>query len=327
MLAQPLAWSRVYQGRDRNCSIPTGRYDTPMRATPDRRDVRPGRQRFRRGLLLVTLLCLLCAAVTIEIGMANAVSIPIIRRAVIHAPGLPSRTRPIKIALLSDVHIGNRGMTPERLSAVVDQVNGSRPDLAMLAGDFISGHDAQGAAEHVAAIIAPLKRLTAPLGVVAVLGNHDNWTDPAAVRAALAAANVTVIENQVVRRGPLKLIGVGDRFSHHDDARASLTAARHVAGIPIVLTHSPDIVPDLPANQPLILAGHTHCGQVVLPWLGPFVTHAPGDHWRRLYNPRYRCGLVRDGARITIVTAGVGSGTSPIRLGAMPDWWLITIEP
>ena len=104
-------------------------------------------------------------------------------------------------------------------------------------------------------------------------------------------------------------------------------AARRLGGVPIVLTHSPDLVPDLPVDQPLVLAGHTHCGQVVLPWIGPLVMHAPSDHWRQLYNPRYRCGIVRDGTRTTIVTAGVGSGTSPIRIGAMPDWWLITLEP
>ena len=89
-----------------------------------------------------------------------------------------------------------------------------------------------------------------------------------------------------------------------------------------VLTHSPDVAPDLPSSLPLVLAGHIHCGQVVLPWIGPLIMRAPKDHWRQLYNPRYRCGIVRDGARTTIVTADAGSGTSPIRLGAMPDWWL-----
>jgi predicted MPP superfamily phosphohydrolase len=163
--------------------------------------------------------------------------------------------------------------------------------------------------------------------VVAVLGNHDHWTAPEAVQAALTKAGITVVENQAVRRGEFTIIGIGDRFSGHDDLPSALATARKLGGVPVILTHSPDLVPDLPGNQLLVLAAHTHCGQVVLPWVGPLIMHAPSDHWRQLYNPRYRCGIVRDGRRTTIVTAGVGSGTLPLRLGAMPDWWLLSVEP
>ena len=97
--------------------------------------------------------------------------------------------------------------------------------------------------------------------------------------------------------------------------------------MPVLLTHSPSIVTGLPAGFPLVLAGHTHCGQVVLPWVGPLLNHSPRAQWRRLYDPRYRCGLDRDRGRLTIVTAGVGSGTMPVRLGAVPDWWLVTLHP
>lgn len=272
--------------------------------------------------VLVTML-----AILILVGMSNARSKPVMRQTTIHIPGLPSGSLPMKVALLADIHLGNRGMTPDRLVEIVDQVNTSHPDLILLAGDFIIGHDAQGAAERAAGLSQPLAHLRAPLGVVAVLGNHDQWTAPGAVRAALNRAGIVVLENQAVRRGPFAVVGIGDRFSGHDDDSSSLVAASNIGGVSIVLTHSPDVVPDLPASLPLVLAGHTHCGQVVLPWIGPLIMRAPKDHWRQLYNPRYRCGIVRDGARTTIVTAGVGSGTSPIRLGAMPDWWLITLEP
>ena len=181
--------------------------------------------------------------------------------------------------------------------------------------------------ERAEGLIGPLRRLSARLCVVAVLGNHDYWTDPNAVRSALTKAGVTVLENQMARCGPLAIIGVADRFSGHDDMRKSLLAWRSSAGVPVVLTHSPDIVPDLPTNLPLVVAGHTHCGQIVLPWIGPLIRYAPTQHWRHLYNSRYRCGIVREGSRTTIVTAGVGSGTLPVRLGAMPDWWLLTLQP
>jgi len=273
------------------------------------------------GVLVVTL------AILILVGMGNARSKPIVRQLTLHMPGLPDGSRPTRVALLADIHLGNMGMTSARLAEVVEQVNAAHPDLVLLAGDFVTGHDAQGAAERAAGLSRPLTHLRAPLGVVAVLGNHDHWTAPGAVRAALSKAGIVVLENQAVRRGPFAVVGIGDRFSGHDDAFLSLAAARSIGGVPLVLTHSPDVVPDLPASLPIVLAGHTHCGQVVLPWIGPLVMRAPKDHWRQLYNPRYRCGIVRDGTRTTIVTAGVGSGTSPIRLGAMPDWWLITLEP
>lgn len=101
-----------------------------------------------------------------------------------------------------------------------------------------------------------------------MLGNHDHLTAPAAVRHALSEAGIVVRENQVVRRGPFAIAGIGDHFPGHDDVATSLSGARRVDGAPIVLTHSPDLVPNLPASLPLVLAGHTHCGQVVLPLTG-----------------------------------------------------------
>lgn len=284
------------------------------------------RRALRRWLAGALALLLLAIAVGLQIGASQARAKPIVRRAELHLPGYPSGSPALKVALLSDIHLGNRAMDARRLDSIVAQVNAARPDLVLLAGDFLTGHDEGGAAERASGLTAPLGRLRAPLGVVAVLGNHDHWTVPAAVRMALANAGVVVLENQAIRRGPLAVIGVGDRFSSRDDVPASLSAARAIEGIPIVLTHSPDIAPELPTTQRLVLAGHTHCGQVVLPWSASLITRSPRNHWRRLYDPRYRCGMIREGQRTTIVTAGVGSGTSPIRLGAMPDWWLLTLR-
>jgi predicted MPP superfamily phosphohydrolase len=213
-----------------------------------------------------------------------------------------------------------------RLNSIVDEVNQAHPDLVLIAGDFIVGHDSHGAAERAAGLEKPLSRFRAPLGVIAVLGNHDHWTSPEAVRNALSHAGVIVLTNRAVRRGPLAIIGIDDAFSHHDDIAAAMSSWKSAAtGVPIVLTHSPDLVPQLSAEIPLVLAGHTHCGQIVLPLTGPPLTRSPFQHWRRLYDPRYRCGVVRDGGRTVVVTGGLGSGTSPIRLGAPPDWWLIRV--
>jgi predicted MPP superfamily phosphohydrolase len=261
----------------------------------------------------------------VAFGLREAIAEPEMRRLDVALPGWPADQRPLTVALLSDIHLGNRAMDARRLNAIVDEVNGARPDLVLIAGDFIVGHDREGASERAAGLEKPLSRLRAPMGVVAVLGNHDHWTAPDAVRTALAGAGVTVLANRALRRGPLAVVGVDDAFSQHDDLAAAISSWKQVGGIPILFTHSPDLVHRLGRDIPLVLAGHTHCGQVVLPGIAPLLTRSPRQQWRALYDPRYRCGVVRDAGRTVIVTAGLGSGTNPIRLGAPPDWWLIRV--
>ena len=269
----------------------------------------------------------LLAALFVVIGLREAASTPVERRATVALTGWPAGTPPLRVALLSDIHLGNRAMDTVRLRAIVDQVNAARPDLILIAGDFGVGHDAVGAAERAAGLEAPLSRLNARLGVVAVLGNHDHWTAPDAIRNALARSGITVLSNGATRRGPVTILGVDDAFSGHDDLATTIASGKRTGGIPLVLTHTPDLIHRLRGDFPLVLAGHTHCGQVVLPWFGPLLTRGPKQQWRTLYDPRYRCGVVKDPGRIVVVTAGLGSGTTPIRLGAPPDWWLLEVGP
>ena len=177
-------------------------------------------------------------------------------------------------------------------------------------------------ARLLAGALAPLHPR---LGTFAVLGNHDHWTAPAEITAALKAAGVRVLANQAVARGPVSILGVDDAFSGHADPSRVLDAKRQ--GFPILLSHSPDLLATLPPGRaPLVLLGHTHCGQVVLPWLGSPVRLSPFTG-QRLYDPRYRCGVVRDAGRVVVVTAGLGTSGVPLRIGAPPDWWLITLSP
>lgn len=128
-----------------------------------------------------------------------------------------------------------------------------------------------------------------------------------------------MLENDVTARGPLAIGGVGDEFSGHADVAATMAKLRPFEGARILLTHSPDIAPTLPSDVHLLLAGHTHCGQVVLPFYGTVksVSH---------FNDRYRCGLVVEANHAVIVTGGLGTSGPPIRFGAPPDLWLITLE-
>jgi len=274
--------------------------------------------------LLVGAALLLAVAGFVSVGLTNARAEPIMRSLAVAMPNWAAGAPPIRVALLSDIHVGNLAMDLGRLERIVADVNAAKPDLVLIAGDFTVGHAPGDVSERASALAARLAGLDAPLGVVAVLGNHDYWVSPDAIRSALVNAGVVVLENQAVPRGALTIVGVGDRFSGHDDIAQASNSASLLGGAPVVLTHSPDVVPDLPRTFTVVLAGHTHCGQVDLPWWGPVNERSPYEHGRRLYDPHYLCGVIRDPGRLTIVTAGVGSGTVPLRIGAMPDWWLLT---
>ncbi|QDZ06104.1 metallophosphoesterase [Sphingomonas panacisoli] len=270
-----------------------------------------------RKLLVVMLVLILLVAGLFGYGMLEARRDPVVRTATLLLPGWPAGAKPVRAVLISDVHIGSWAMDAGRLTRIVDQINALKPDIVFIAGDMINGHAANSAATIGEAMVAPLSRLKAPLGVVAMLGNHDNWTGAAAVRGQLERAGITVLENQAIARGPLAIGVIGDRFSYHSNIPATVTAMEHVSGGRLFLTHSPSIFPLLPDGS-VLLAGHTHCGQVrIFGW-------SPG---RQPYDKRYRCGVVREGKRIVVVTGGLGTSGPPIRIGEPPDLWLLTLGP
>ncbi|MEO8309488.1 MAG: metallophosphoesterase, partial [Pseudomonadota bacterium] len=194
---------------------------------------------------LVALLLGAIVAVIVLIAFRNARAMPIVRTASVGMSALAAGSTPVQVALLSDIHLGNSSMRGSRLQRIVDQVNSQHPDLVLLAGDFVEGHGAS-ATMQASGLTVPLASLHAPLGVVAVLGNHDQWTAPGDIRTALRHAGIIVLENQAITRGALTIVGIGDRFSGHDNLAAAAAAAHSLGGAQIVLTHSPDLVPDLP---------------------------------------------------------------------------------
>jgi predicted MPP superfamily phosphohydrolase len=250
----------------------------------------------------------------------TAIADPVVRQAQVALPGWPAGAAPVRAVLIADLHVAGPDMPPARLARIVAQVNALRPDLVLIAGDFIS--DKRTSTRHYAQAeaAAPLAGLRARLGVVAVLGNHDHWRDPAGARAALAAAHVRLLDNDAAQLGPLAVGGLDDAFTRHEDLAATLHAMRALPGARILLSHSPDPFSRLPRDVGLMLAGHTHCGQVRLPLLGAVKTMSA-------YGQRYACGLIREQGRTLIVTAGLGTSGLPLRLGAVPDLWLVRLGP
>lgn len=244
---------------------------------------------------------------------------PVVRRATVDLPGWPVGTAPMTVAMIGDIHIGSSLMDDDRLARIVGQINALRPDLVVLAGDFIAGHDKGLSTVRAPMLVGSLRQLRPRIGTVAVMGNHDHWTGVGPVRAALTAARVTVLDNRAQRFGALTVVGIDDRFTKHDRIGAAMASARALPGARLIVSHDPDLVPDLPADGPLVLSSHTHCGQIVLPIYGPLAIPS-------VYGERYLCGVIREGGRATIVGAGVGTSVVPLRLGAPPDIWLLTLR-
>lgn len=230
---------------------------------------------------------------------------------------LPAEFDGLTVAFISDVHHGPF-LSRARVRDAVDRVNMLEPDVIVLGGDYVHRN-----AKYIAPVFAELARLRAPLGVYGVLGNDDHWEGAASTRRAMSAAGVKLIENGGVwlERGNarLRLCGVGDLWE--DDQRLSAALGDADAGDFVLLaSHNPDYVEELTDGVvDLVLAGHTHVGQVTVLGLGaPLVPSK--------YGQKYRSGLVTEGPAPVLVSNGVGTVTPPVRLFAPAQIVLLTLR-
>jgi hypothetical protein len=277
----------------------------------------------RRSLLTLLALGLAGASLFAAVGYWNATATPIVQQLNLRIAGYPADRAPVRILLFSDLHVHGPDMPPERVDRIVDQINALRPDIVVAAGDF-TGHNLFGANYPIDEAIAPLAHLKARLGVYAVLGNADYDAGAAELTRALARARVHVLMNDASAVGPIALGGLDGRIYQPKPWKAARAKTYHAMdrtpGIKVLLAHRPDEIALAPPSTTLILAGHTHCGQIVLPWIGPLETGSD-------YGSKYLCGVIREGSKLMVVTAGLGTSHVPIRVGAPPDLWLISIGP
>ena len=257
------------------------------------------------------------------VGYAEATSTPLVRNLTLRPADYPSNAAPVRIVLISDLHVHGPDMPPSRVARIVDQVNGLRPDVVILGGDFV-GDNWIGASYSIRDAIAPLARLKPKIGVYAVFGNNDYDAGASEVGRALTKAGVRVLVNQAVRAGPIAIGGIDGEITiprafWKTRREETFAALQRLPGAKILVAHRPDEFHWSPPWIDLVLAGHTHCGQIVLPFIGPMETGSD-------FGTKYLCGLVRDGSRALIVTAGVGTSHVPLRIGAVPDIWVIELR-
>jgi len=235
----------------------------------------------------------------------------VVRRRALRPARWPRELDGLRLVLVADLHAGAPGVDVERVARAAQAEGG---DLVALLGDFVDPEVRGGEAVAPEAVAAPLGALRAPLGVVAVLGNHDWDAGGLRVAGALRDAGITVLENDAVpvpAAAPLWVAGVADLRYRRPDVGAALRRVPDEAAV-LLLSHDPDVFPAVPERVALTVSGHLHGGQVNLPLLRrPFVP----SH----YGERYLAGEVREDGRTLYVSSGVGTSGWPLRLGRPPE--------
>jgi len=225
----------------------------------------------------------------------------------------------VRIAIITDIHIGGIHVPPSRVKKLVKAANRSNVDLVLMPGDFVSGHlkavdRSDKFTKNLVMGINFLSDLEAPS--FATLGNHDAWYGTVHVSRFLSDANVTILENRSQVFGELCLVGLADAWTSKPSRFAYKGCpANHP---PLVFTHSPDAWRAFRSDTMLAIAGHTHGGQVNLPVFGRRVNATS-------LGPEHSYGFSKLGGVDLFVSAGVGTSILPVRFRAPPEIVVITL--
>jgi uncharacterized protein len=238
-------------------------------------------------------------------------------------PQLSESFAGFRVLQISDIHMGG-WMNRERLSHLVDLISRQKFDLIVMTGDYLLGHTwSENLDDAVDAFVPEVSRLTKDHLVLAILGNHDHWTDAGKVRAMLLHSGVVELNNDVYslkRDGhELHIAGVDDvweRKDRLDDVHKKLPET----GAAILLAHEPDFA-DTSSRKgrfALQLSGHSHGGQVVIPFYGAPVLPHLGE--------KYPSGLYRVGEMWQYTNRGVGMIDPAVRFNCRPEITVFTLK-
>jgi predicted MPP superfamily phosphohydrolase len=249
----------------------------------------------------------------------------VVRRLEVEFEGLPAGLDGLRIVQLSDLHVGPH-TSRRHLARVADAVRLAEPDLLALTGDQVDDY-----ARDVEPFVVALGSLSAPLGVFAIAGNHDIIAGWDAVRSGMERAGITVLVNESValERGGarFRVAGTGDPagrgWARGGGTHAAPELDRTVAGIPpgefvLALAHNPALWPGLAERGVgLTLSGHTHYGQLAIPYLRWSVASLFLE---------YSMGMYRRGAAVLYINPGTNFWGVPLRIGTPPEVTVVTIR-
>ena len=241
-----------------------------------------------------------------------------VRRYELSLPNWPGNHYGLEVALLADIHAGSPYCGLATLREIVRETNAAEPDLVLLAGDYVIGSVLGGTFVAPEELAPVLGELDAPLGVYAVLGNHDWWFDGARIEEAFEAAGIRVLRDEAVELSGLWLVGLEDWDTAAPDVMKALSTVDDTSPV-VVFTHNPDVFPTIPARVSLTLAGHTHGGQVRFPWLGTPIVPSR-------YGQRFAHGHIVEDDRHLFVTSGLGTSIIPARFRVPPEIALLRLS-
>ena len=237
-------------------------------------------------------------------------------------PAWPAECDGLRVDVIADLHTGSPHNGLGKLDRLVERLVESDSQAVLMAGDYVILSVFLGTYIPADVIAERLRPLTARKPVYAVLGNHDWWKDGARVRAAFESAGVTMLEDQATPARlagcDLWVVGVGDLWEAPHDIRRAFSG---VAGErpALAITHNPNVFPQMPARASLVVAGHTHGGQIAFPGIG-----APGL-WGQV-DGRYPKGHFVEDGRQLFVSPGIGTSILPIRFGVPPEISRLTLR-
>ena len=230
-------------------------------------------------------------------------------------------SQPLKLAVLSDFHYGAHNDDDERFTGIIQHVNDNKPDIILLLGDFVNtphlGQD-MIAPNGMADILAPL---SAPLGVWAVLGNHDWKHGGKSVQKELERVNIRVLENEahtiVFENHQFALAGIADDSKRTPDWDAALSNTPQEMPT-IVMAHDPASFIEMPNTDAIMFSGHTHGGQIRLPKFGALVNSSRAPL-------KWSNGHIQKDQKQLYVTSGLGTSILPVRMNCPPEICFFTI--
>jgi predicted MPP superfamily phosphohydrolase len=240
----------------------------------------------------------------------------------LEADDWPRAIAGLRIAVLADLHVGSPWNGLDKLHRIVAETNATRPELVLLVGDYVIRNVLGGTFIPPTDIAPVLDGLDAPLGVFAVLGNHDWYYGAPRSAGALHAAGIRTLDDDAVAidgpHGRFWLVGVSDFWEGPHDVQGALSHVTDDAPV-ILFTHNPDVFPHVPARVALTIAGHTHGGQVAFPFFGrPIVPSR--------YGQTYAIGHVVEDGRHLFVSSGIGTSIIPVRFRVPPEISVVTLE-
>lgn len=229
----------------------------------------------------------------------------------------------MRIAFFSDLHAGSPHINERYIKDLIQRINTLSPDIVLIGGDLVINGVIGGSHIPIEKVTTMLKELKAPLGIYAVLGNHDWWNDGIKIKQTLETNGIPVLDNdaKLIKVGSdfnFWLLGIGDDYTNHANAKAALSQVKSDAPR-VLFMHDPSAIFQMKERFFLALAGHMHGGQVYIPGIGAIITpgSAPKD---------WAGGWVDFELGSLFVSKGVGTSIIPVRFNAPPEFVILELR-